>query len=92
MSRTHGRADIYLNGELAHELGIVIEQPTVNRIQVKTRRADRPSGWVVAVTMESVVYVGRDRNVMRWAGLVDGVETELTMVPRSGGGCSSCGG
>lgn len=91
MSRTHGRADIYVNDDLRWELAIVTEQPTANRLTVKARDPQHPSAWVTVLTLTDVFYVGKNGKAMRWTGTADGETIELTMAPRANAGCSSCG-
>lgn len=90
MSRTHGRADTYVDDVLSWPESIITEQTTVGRLTVKAR-TEHPSAWATVLTLTGVVYVGQSNGAQRWTGLNEaGDEVTVTRVPRRGG-CSSCG-
>ena len=91
MSRTHAKADIYIDDTLRWELAILVEQPSVDRLLIKTRNPEHPSAWINTATLDEVVWVGQSNGASRWTGLLDGEPVALTLVPRRSGGCSSCG-
>lgn len=91
MSRTHAKADIYIDDSLRWELAILVEQPSVDRLLIKTRNPDHPSSWVNTAILAEAVYVGKSNGATRWTGLLDGEPVTLTLVPRRNAGCSSCG-
>jgi hypothetical protein len=91
VSRTHGRADVYLGDDLTWTEAVVTEQPTISKLIVKAKRDDHPSAYVIVLTLDEVTYLGQSNGAKRWTGLNDGGEVTLTLVPRRTG-CQSCGG